>query len=87
VTVAFIPGVELARLYYAEVVGPLLRRELPHLRYTAALTGAGSEVLGFDSLRSTDHDWGPRLHVFLADRDEEQGQAEIGRASCRERVY
>ena len=76
VTAAFIPGVELARLYYAEAVGPLLRRELPHLRYSAALIGPGSEVLGFDSLRSTDHDWGPRLQVFLADGDEEQGQAE-----------
>jgi Domain of unknown function (DUF4037) len=76
VTAAFIPGVELARLYYVEAVGPLLREEFPHVRYTAALIGAGSEVLGFDSPRSTDHDWGPRLQVFLADADEEKGQAE-----------
>jgi hypothetical protein len=26
-----------------------------------------SEVLGFDSERSTDHNWGPRLQVFLPD--------------------
>jgi hypothetical protein len=70
VTASFIPGVELARLYYVEAVEPLLREEFPHLRYTAALIGAGSEVLGFDSPRSTDHDWGPRLQVFLADGDE-----------------
>jgi Domain of unknown function (DUF4037) len=76
VTRSFIPGVELARLYYAEAVGPLLRTEFPHLRYTAALIGAGSDVLGFDSLRSTDHDWGPRLQVFLADGDEAEKQAE-----------
>ncbi len=75
-TAAFIPGVELARLYYVQAVGPLLREEFPHLRYTAALIGAGSEVLGFDSPRSTDHNWGPRLQVFLADADEEKGQAE-----------
>ncbi len=63
----FIPGVELARLFYAEVVGPLLETECPGLAYSAALIGWGSEVLGFDSPRSTDHNWGPRLQVFLAD--------------------
>ena len=85
-TSAFIPGVELARLYYAEVVGPLLRTEFPHLRYTAALIGAGSEVLGFDSPRSTDHDWGPRLQVFLGDGDEEQGQTQHIRALLGSRL-
>ena len=85
-TSAFVPGVELARLYYAEVVGPLLRTEFPHLRYTAALIGAGSEVLGFDSPRSTDHDWGPRLQVFLADGDEEQGQSQHIRALLGSRL-
>jgi hypothetical protein len=86
VTAAFIPGVELARLYYVESVGPLLREEFPHLRYTAALIGAGSEVLGFDSPRSTDHDWGPRLQVFLADADEEKGQAEHIRQVLAQRL-
>jgi hypothetical protein len=86
VTAAFIPGVELARLYYVEAVGPLLREEFPHWRYTAALIGPGSEVLGFDSPRSTDHDWGPRLQVFLADADEEQGQAEHIRQVLADRL-
>jgi Domain of unknown function (DUF4037) len=62
----FIPGLDLARLLYAEVVGPLLEEITPRLRYSAALLGAGSEVLGFDTPRSTDHDWGPRLQIFLA---------------------
>jgi len=26
-------------------------------------------VLGYDSERSTDHEWGPRLPVFLAEDD------------------
>ena len=63
----FIPGLELSRLLYAEVVRPLLDSAYPGLRYSAALIGPGSEVLGFDSARSTDHDWGPRLQLFLAD--------------------
>ena len=62
----FIPGLELARQYYAEVVGPLLDQSFPGVPYSAALIGGGSDVLGFDSPRSTDHNWGPRLQVFLA---------------------
>jgi len=60
----FVPGIELSRRFHAEAVRPILSRELPRLRYTAALVGYGSEVLGFDSPRSTDHNWGPRLLLF-----------------------
>jgi hypothetical protein len=62
-----VPGVRLAGEFYAEVVRPLLEAEFPGLPYAAALIGAGSEVLGFDTERSTDHDWGPRLLVFGED--------------------
>jgi len=61
------PGLDLSRLYYTEVVRPLLGDECPGLAHSAALIGWGSEVLGFDSPRSTDHNWGPRLQIFLAD--------------------
>ena len=70
-TVEFIPGVELAAAFYREIVRPLLDQEFPGLPHSAALIGPGSEVLGFDSRRSTDHDWGPRLQVFLADSGDE----------------
>ena len=63
----FIPGLDLARLFYTEAVRPLLDQECPGLAHSAALIGSGSEVLGFDSLRSTDHNWGPRLQIFLPD--------------------
>ncbi len=72
----FIPGLELARHLHAEVVAPLLQEITPGLRYSAALLGPGSEVLGLHTERSTDHDWGPRLQVFLlagtASRDKNQ---------------
>ena len=45
-------GLQLSRGLYGQVVAPLL--------------GDGSEVLGFDDEVSTDHDFGPRLQVFVA---------------------
>jgi hypothetical protein len=75
-TVEFIPGVEMAASFYREIVRPLLDQEFPGLPHSAALIGPGSEVLGFDSRRSTDHDWGPRLQVFLADSGDEARLAE-----------
>jgi Domain of unknown function (DUF4037) len=68
----FVSGVRLAGEFYAEAVRPVLEAEFPGLAYAAALIGAGSEVLGFDTGRSTDHDWGPRLLVFLEDEDAER---------------
>jgi hypothetical protein len=62
---AFLPGRELARAFYAEVVGPLLG----DVEHSAALLGHGSDVLGFDDARSTDHGWGPRVQVFVRDGD------------------
>ena len=67
----FGPGLRLAGEFYAGAVRPVLGQAFPGLRYAAALLGAGSEVLGFDSERSTDHDWGPRLLLFLDDGDDE----------------
>lgn len=66
VKTAFVPGLELAGRYYAEVVRPILDRRFGGLEHSAALIGSGSEVLGFDSARSTDHNWGPRCLVFVA---------------------
>lgn len=68
---AFIPGRELARLFFAEAVQPVLAAELPGLRYGAALLHTGSEVLGFDTEMSADHGWGPRVDLFLRDEDYE----------------
>ena len=65
----FMPGLELCRRFYEEAVAPILASEFAELRYSVARLGAGSEVLGYDTKRSTDHDWGPRLQLFLDDGD------------------
>jgi hypothetical protein len=61
----FVPGLELAGAFYAEVVGPALS----DVDHAAALLGWGSDVLGFDTERSTDHGWGPRVQVFVSAGD------------------
>ena len=65
----FLPGLALSRVLYEEAVRPILDELCPGLPYAAALLGRGSEVLGFDTPRSTDHDWGPRLLLFLSAED------------------
>jgi hypothetical protein len=44
-----------------EVVAP----RLGGMRHSAARLGTGSDVLGYDTARSTDHDWGARLAVLV----------------------
>ncbi|MFY1693362.1 DUF4037 domain-containing protein [Plantactinospora sp. WMMB782] len=65
----FVPGLRLCRLFYTEAVRPLLAEAYPALPHAAARLGSGSEVLGFDTERSVDHDWGPRLTLFLSPDD------------------
>jgi hypothetical protein len=74
----FFPGLELSRLYYQEVVRPILNRRYPGLAHSAALIGSGSEVLGFDTEMSADHGWGPRAIVFLSGADHARLADEIG---------
>ncbi len=76
---AFVPGIELSRIMYEEEVQPILRNAFPGLRYAAARVGSGSEVLGFDSPRSADHEWGPRLEIFLTAGDRVEHGDDISR--------
>ena len=66
---AFVPGRELSAAFYAEIVRPILDWKQPGLVHSAALIGSGSEVVGFDTARSTDHGWGPRLEIFVRPQD------------------
>jgi hypothetical protein len=69
----FVPGRELARGFYEEVVAPLVA----DVEHSAALLGTGSDVLGFDTERSTDHHWGPRLQLFVSAGDVERVRAAV----------
>jgi len=73
----FIKGLELSRFLYEEAVGPLMATHFAGLPYSAALLGSGSDVLGFDTPQSMDHDWGPRLLVFLGEADHARWRDEI----------
>ncbi|MEU0644818.1 DUF4037 domain-containing protein [Streptomyces umbrinus] len=66
---SFIPGLELSGHFYFEAVRPLLDEVVPGTVHSAARLGSGSEVLGFDTARSADHEWGPRLQLFLYPQD------------------
>jgi hypothetical protein len=66
---SFLPGLELCRRFYEEAVRPLLEHHFSDLVSAAALLGNGSDVLGFDTEMSMDHDWGPRLLLFLREQD------------------
>jgi Domain of unknown function (DUF4037) len=68
----FIPGRELARLFFEEAVKPVLDAEFPDLRYDAGLIDSGSEVLGYDTPLSRDHHWGPRVSLFVSEVDQVQ---------------
>jgi hypothetical protein len=65
----FLPGLEHCRRFYQEEVRPLLERYVPDLPYAAARIGPGSDVVGFDTEMSMDHDWGPQLQLFLQEHD------------------
>ena len=62
----FIPGLRLGRMLYEEAGRAIIEAIVPGSAYAASLIGYGSDVLGYDTERSTDHNWGPRFQLFLA---------------------
>jgi hypothetical protein len=62
----FVAGKELSR-ELAAIVEPVLRELVPRTPLALAFIGAGSDVLGYDTARSMDHDWGPRLTIVVAE--------------------
>jgi hypothetical protein len=68
----FVPGLELCRRFYEEVVAPGVGA-----RHEAGLPGPGSDVLGYDTERSTDHDWGPRCQLFVQASDLDEVRSRV----------
>lgn len=80
---SFVPGLELSRRFHREVVAPVLAARFPRLRYAAARMDNGSELFGYDTPRSRDHDWGPRVQILLDGADAgsaDEVLAAVGRA-------
>ena len=73
----FVNGLRLNELFYREIVAPLFQTYLPGLEHSAALIGWGSDVLGYDDLESTDHNWGARFQLFLGEKDYEQYHQDV----------
>jgi hypothetical protein len=72
----FIPGLELNRRFFKDIIQPLLSEAFPDLVYSAALIGYGSDVIGRDNPTSMDHNWGPRCQIFL-DKNSIEWKSEI----------
>lgn len=60
-------GIGLSQRFYESLVAPVLKEHFPDLPYCACRIGWGSEVLGYDTKLSADHDYGPCVQVFLAE--------------------
>ena len=63
--IPFVSGLDLCERFYFELIKPLLDEYYPLLDYAACRLGPGSDVLGFDTAQSRDHDWGPKVDILL----------------------
>ena len=64
-------GLELSRLYYEEMIKPMLEEQFSEFvpRIAAGLVGEGSQCFGFDDEISQDHDWGAFVCLWLTAED------------------
>jgi hypothetical protein len=58
---------ELGQQVFTEAAKPIIDTYFPGLRYSAAMLGWSSEVLGYDDVESMDHNWGPRKFSYYPD--------------------
>ena len=67
----FTPSLELSRTLFEEQITPIMARDFPNMAYAAASLGMCSEIQGLDDAVSMDHEWGPRVTLFLSEADHE----------------
>ncbi len=65
----FVPGLDLCESLFRNAVEPIMAAHFPSLSYAAGHLGRGSDVVGFDTPQSRDHDWGPKATLFVAESD------------------
>jgi hypothetical protein len=71
---------ELSRLLFREQIEPMMERRFPGIRYGAGSFGMCSENLGLDDEVSRDHEWGPRVTLYLSDEDFGRLEGEVEKA-------
>lgn len=83
----FVPGLELNKGFYEDVVKEIIENAYPELVYSAGLIGFGSDVMGYDTFVSMDHMWGPRLYIFVSKADNDLYGREIEKLLSKELPY
>lgn len=83
----FIKGLDLCESFFKEIAKPILDREFPTLKYSAALIGYGSDVIGLDTEVSMDHMWGPRFNLYLEHEDFHEVHKRISTLFSKEFPY
>ncbi len=83
----FIKGLKLNEGYYKDVVKEIIESNYPELNYSAGLIDYGSDVFGFDTPVSMDHNWGPRLILFLSEQDFDECQKRLDNLLRNELPY
>lgn len=73
-------GLYLSRRFFETIVQPIVASAMPELLYAAARIGDGSEVLGFDTEMSADHNYGPTVQLFLSPFDFDSYAPQVMRA-------
>jgi hypothetical protein len=58
----------LSEVFFQSAVQPIIKEAFPHLEYSAARLDYGSDVLRFDTPMSMDHGWGPKLTLYLSEK-------------------
>ena len=79
----FVKGLDLCQAFFEDIARPIIAAVCPNLRYSAAVIGYGSDVLGFDDAMSTDHMWGPRFQLFLPADGFSDDQSRLAEAFAR----
>lgn len=73
----FIPGLKLSKVFFQSAVEPIMKETFLHVEYSAARLDYGSDVLGFDTPMSIDHGWGPKLTLYLTEKQHKKYREQL----------